>query len=125
MKRSVTAVVLALTMASLAGVTCGAAERQATQASAPREWKAADVLPLTCVQAWVVSGKSEKGFVEILRVLGSVSLENRRLTFPDSREAGDEAGHGIAADCAADPDALLFAVVDRQVRRLGKPAEPK
>jgi hypothetical protein len=54
-----------------------------------------------------------------------VSLENRRLTFPDSREAGDEAGHGIAADCAADPDALLFAVVDRQVRRLGKPAEPK
>jgi hypothetical protein len=77
------------------------------------------------VQAWVVSGKSEKGFVEILRVLGSVSLENRRLTFPDSREAGDEAGHGIAADCAADPDALLFAVVDRQVRRLGKPAESK
>jgi hypothetical protein len=125
MKRGVTAVVLALTMTPLAGGADVAAERQATQAPPAREWKAADVLPLTCVQAWVVSGKSEKGFVEILRVLGSVSLENRRLTFPDSREAGDEAGHGIAADCGADPDALLFAVVDRQVRRLGKPAEPK
>lgn len=125
MTRSITAVLFALTIPSLAGVAGGAPEQHATPLPAPREWKAADVLPLSCVQAWVVSGKSEKGFVEILRVLGSVSLENRRLTFPDSREAGDEAGHGIAADCAADPDALLFAVVDRQVRRLGKPAEPK
>lgn len=125
MKCSITAVVFALTIGSLAGVAHGAAERQATPAPAQREWKAADVLPLSCVQAWVVSGKSEKEFVAILEVLGSVSLENRRLVFPDSREAGDEAGRGIAADCAADPDALLFALVDRQARRLGKPAPAK
>jgi hypothetical protein len=125
MKRSVTAVLLALAIASLAGFTAPSTRWQAPPAPATREWKAADILPLSCVQAWVVSGKSEKVFVELLLVLGSVSLENRRLTFPDSREVGDEAGRGIAADCAADPDALLFALVDRQVRRLGKPAESK
>ncbi|BCS35006.1 hypothetical protein TBR22_A42320 [Luteitalea sp. TBR-22] len=125
MKPSVTAVLFALAIATPAGFTDGSTGQQARPTPAAREWKAADVLPLSCVQAWVVAGRSEKVFVELLLVLGSVSLENRRLTLPDLHEVGDEAGRGIAADCAADPDALLFSVVDRQVRRLGKPSPSK
>jgi hypothetical protein len=33
-----------------------------------------------------------------------------------------DAGNGIAADCKADPDALLFAIVDRHVRRVSTAA---
>ena len=58
--------------------------------------KAEEVLPLTCVQAWVASGKN---YPEML-----------------------DAGRGIAEDCKADPNALLFAVVDHHVRRVAESA---
>jgi hypothetical protein len=37
---------------------------------------------------------------------------NPRPTFPNTGEAGLEAGQGIVADCKADPHGLLFASVD-------------
>lgn len=46
----------------------------------------------------------------------------RELTFPDTREAGLEAGKGIADDCTADPNGLLFAIVDKHVRRIAEAA---
>jgi len=54
--------------------------------------------------------------------LAKVSLANRGLAVPNTREVGLEAGKGVAQDCKADPDALLFAVVDRHVRRVASPA---
>lgn len=51
-----------------------------------------------------------------------VSLANRDLTFPNTREAGLEVGRGIVADCTADPHGLLFASVDAQVRKVSKAA---
>lgn len=78
-------------------------------------------LPLTCAQAWVVSGKNYASVVEIIKSLAKVSLENRDLTFPNTREAGMDAGRGIADDCKADPSALLYAVVDKHVRRVAEP----
>jgi hypothetical protein len=50
--------------------------------------------------------------------LAKVSLANRNLRFPNTRDAGLDAGRGIADDCKADPDALLFAIVDKHVRRV-------
>ena len=47
-----------------------------------------------------------------------ISLANRNLAMPNTREAGVDAGTGIAQECKADPDALLFAIVDKQVRRV-------
>lgn len=75
-------------------------------------------LPLTCAQAWVVSGKEYASMRGIIIMLAKVSLVNRELTFPDTREAGLDAGRGIAQDCKADPRALLYAVVDKHVRRV-------
>lgn len=51
-----------------------------------------------------------------------MSLANRDLTFPDTKEAGLDAGKAIANDCKADPDALLFAIVDTHVRRISEAA---
>ncbi len=79
-----------------------------------------EALPLTCAQAWAVAGKSYGPMLAIVTTLAKVSLANRELTFPNTREAGIEAGKGIAQDCKADPQALLYAVVDKQVRRLAE-----
>ena len=49
-------------------------------------------------------------------------MANRDLTFPNNREAGLNAGKGIADDCKADPDALLFAIVDKHGRRVAEAA---
>jgi hypothetical protein len=81
---------------------------------------AAQALPLTCAQAWIASGKNYPQMRAIVTSLAKVSLNNRDLTFPNRREAGFDAGKGIAADCKADLHALLFAVVDNQVRRIAQ-----
>ena len=80
-------------------------------------------LPLTCAEAWIASQKNYDQMRAVIVTLAKVSLVNRDLTIPNNREAGLEAGKGIAADCTADPNALLFAVVDKQVRRIGVPAK--
>jgi len=82
---------------------------------------AGPLLPLTCVQAWSSSGRRYPQMLTIVTTLARVSLANRHLTFPNTREAGLEAGKGIADDCKADPDALLFAIVDKHVRRVARP----
>ena len=90
---------------SLATATCiavmsilstSAAAQQKPGPPKPK-WAATDVLPLA-----------------------RVSLANRDLTFPNTREAGLEAGKSIANDCKADPNALLFAIVDNHVRQVAE-----
>jgi hypothetical protein len=110
-------------VALLAGVTlAGAVVAAAQTAKAPRAWKAADALPLTCAQAWLQGGKTYPGMLAVVDTLARVSLANRDLTFPNTREAGLDAGKGIAEDCKGDPHALLFAIVDKHVRRVAESA---
>jgi hypothetical protein len=56
-----------------------------------------------------------------VEALARVSLANRDLTFPNTREAGLDSGKGIAEDCKGDPQALLFPIVDKHVRRVARP----
>jgi hypothetical protein len=77
--------------------------------------KAEKALPLTCVQAWVESGKSYPEMLVVVKTLARVSLANRDLTLPNSREAGLDVGRGIAEDCKADPNALLFAIIESRL----------
>jgi hypothetical protein len=88
------------------------------QASIASTLTADQALPLTCAQAWAVAGKNYGPMLAILTTLAKVSLANRELTFPNTREAGIDVGKGIAQDCKADPQALLYAVVDKNVRRV-------
>jgi len=110
---------------AIAGLlSLASAAPQPSAAKTPR-WAAADVLPLTCAQAWVKSRKTYSGMRSIVVTLARVSLANRALTFPDTRDAGLAAGRGIAEDCKADPNGLLFAFVDKQVRQVAaaRPAD--
>lgn len=85
-------------------------------------WKAEDLWPLTCQQAWATSGRSPAGMVGIVRTLARVSLTNRQLLFPDTRDAGLDAGKAIAEDCKEDPAGLLLAIVDKHTRRVAEAA---
>ena len=104
---------------AVALVQLGAQGRHGTrEASLASTLTADQALPLTCAQAWAVAGKSYRPMLAIVTTLAKVSLANRELTFPNTREAGIDAGTGIGQDCKADPQALLFAVVDKHVRRV-------
>jgi len=115
-----------------AGLTCAAAaavailvfDARASSAVQNRAstLKAEQALPLTCLQAWLASGREYPRMLDVVTILARVSLANRQLTFPNTREAGLDAGRGIADDCKADPNALLFAVVDTHVRRVAESA---
>jgi len=94
------------------------AAQRSTSATTRSNTTAAELLPLTCAQAWAVSNRNYQGMVAIVKALAHVSLINRDLTFPNTREAGMEAGKAIADGCKADPNALLFSLVDTQVRRV-------
>ncbi len=80
-------------------------------------------MPMTCAQAWAVAGKQYPAMYDIVATLATVSLANRHLTFPNTKEAGIDAGTGIAKDCETDPQDLLFGIVDRHVRRVAQPAQ--
>jgi hypothetical protein len=97
------------------------AQRPAPRHAGGSTLKPEQALPLTCVQAWVASGKRYPEMLAIVTTLAKISMANRGLTFPNTREAGVDAGRGIAEECKADPDALLFAIVDKQVRRIATP----
>ena len=112
-------IVVAATIAPLLNAQPRAANQPVRN---PSVLTAAQALPLTCAEAWVVSDKDYARLRTLVVTLAKVSLVNRELTFPNRRDAGVDAGRGIAADCKADPNALLFAVVDKHVRRIAAPA---
>jgi hypothetical protein len=113
---------LAVASVALACILPMSAVAQQKPAAPKTQWVATDVLPLTCVQAWEKADKTYPKMLSIVVTLARVSLANRDLTFPDTREAGLEAGKRIADDCKADPNGLLFAIVDKHVRQIAKPA---
>ena len=104
--------------AAIAAAVDAQAPATRTVAAAPSALTAVQALPLTCAQAWIASGKSYAQMRAIVIELAKVSLVNRDLTLPNRRDAGLDAGQGIAADCKADPQAGLFAIVDKHVRRV-------
>src|SRR6516162_7707647 len=50
-----------------------------------------EALPLTCEQAWIAGGKRYEPMIATVKTLAKVSLANRRLTLPNTKEAGLDA----------------------------------
>src|ERR1044072_690542 len=114
-------VLIAFALAAV--VATGAAHAQARKAGpGPVALTSEQAVTLTCAQAWMAAHRSYPEMLAIVTTLAKVSLVNRDLTLPNRRETGVDAGKGIGEDCKADPDALLFAVVDRHVRRVAESA---
>jgi hypothetical protein len=81
------------------------------------------IVTATVHDAWLLSGKNEEAFFDIVEQLAQFSAQKRGLSLPDSAAAGRRMGMMIKTRAKADHDQLLYAVVDEAVRTLGvKPA---
>ena len=89
---------------------------------APHNWTTDQIITATVHQAWILSGKDETNFFEIIKQLAEISAHNRNLTLPDNPAAGRRAGAYIKTQAKADHDQLLYAIVDKSVRMTGTKA---
>lgn len=89
---------------------------------APHKWTQDQIITATVHQAWMLSGKNETNFFEIVRELAEISARNRNLELPDTSAAGRQAGEYIKEHAKADHDQLLYAIVDKAVQMTGKKA---
>jgi hypothetical protein len=80
-------------------------------------WTTEQLITATVHDAWLLSGKDEATFFEMVATLADVSAKNRGITLPDSKEAGEKMGEYIKTTAKADTDQLLYAVVDKAVMR--------
>jgi hypothetical protein len=78
------------------------------------------LLTSTVHQAWLLSGKNEANFFEMVEQLANLSAQNRGITLPESEAAGRRMGEYIKRTAKADTDQLLYAVVDKAVLMTSK-----
>lgn len=69
----------------------------------------------TVHQAWLLSGKNEANFVEMVEQIADISAHNRGVKLPDTAEAGKKMGEYIKMRARQDTDELLYAIVDKAV----------
>lgn len=79
-----------------------------------------ELITSTVHQAWLLSGKNEATFFEMVQQLAQLSAKNRDITLPDSVDAGRRMGAYIKTSAKADTDQLLYAVVDKAVLMTSK-----
>ena len=98
------------------------APKSADAVTSPTTYTPEQILPLTVHQAWLMSGKDEGKFFEIVTQMAELSAKNRNLTLPESAEAGRKVGEMIKTLAKKDTDQLLYSVVDAAVRKVGTAA---
>ena len=121
LKQAITAATLA---ASLLFVPVAFAQQQgqninpgsdAGKQGATPNWTTEQLLTSTVHDAWILSGKNEATFFEMVAQLADLSAKNRNVKLPDSEAAGRRMGDYIKRSAKTDTDQLLYAVVDKAV----------
>ena len=74
------------------------------------------IVTATVHDAWMLSGKNEEAFFDIVEQLAQFSAQKRGISLPNSEAAGRRMGQIIKTQAKADHDALLYAIVDHAVR---------
>jgi hypothetical protein len=101
-----------------------AAQQESPSISAPTDgathaWTTEQLLTSSVHEAWLLSGKNEDQFFEMVKELSAVSAQKRGVTLPEDQAAGQKAGAWIKKAAKKDPDQLLYAVVDKAVMKVG------
>lgn len=99
----------------------GSLQAGANEAPEKHTWKIDQLIPLTVAQAWQMSGKNEDRFFDMVQDLAALSAKNRGLVLPQSEAAGRQAGEYIKQQAKQDHQQLLYVIVDRAVRKVGRP----
>ncbi len=82
-------------------------------------WTTEQLLTSTVHEAWMMSGRNEDQFFEMVKELAAMSAQKRGITLPETDAAGKKAGDLIKREARKDPDQLLYAVVDHAVVKTG------
>jgi hypothetical protein len=85
-------------------------------------WTIDQAVTCSVHDAWQLGGKNEAGFFAIVKALAELSAQKRGLVLPDKEAVGREFGEYIKTQAKADHDQLLYAIVDRAVRKYGTAA---
>jgi hypothetical protein len=86
---------------------------------AAQTWTAEQLITSSVHDAWVMSGRNEQTFFQMVSQLAQISAQKRGLTLPDSEAAGKRFGQLIKTMAKADTDQLLYVVVDKAVQQVG------
>jgi hypothetical protein len=121
MKNRHAAVLWVATMLPLAIPAVSQQAPSSSTAPAPT-WTIDQAVTCSVHDAWVLGGKTEPGFFAIVQALAELSAEKRGLVLPDKETVGREFGEYIKTQAKADHDQLLYAIVDRAVRKYGTKA---
>ena len=97
----------------------GAVSLGGAPTGAAHSWTREQLVTSTVHEAWLLSGRNEDQFFDMVKELAAMSAEKRGLTLPETPEAGAKAGAMIKRKARKDPDQLLYAVVDRAVVKTG------
>jgi hypothetical protein len=98
------------------------APKGVSQATDPAKTYPADQIVTASVHdAWLLSGKSEDAFFDIVQQLATISASKRSVTLPEDAAAGRRMGNYIKAQAKLDHDQLLYVIVDKAVRMVAKP----
>ncbi|MGE5530833.1 MAG: hypothetical protein ACM3VW_01785, partial [Bacteroidota bacterium] len=84
-------------------------------ANTPCKWTLETAVLNTAAQAWDLAGRNQDQYAAIIQSMVGLVASSRGITIPDSREVGQKIGNMIARDAKADPDELLYAIVDHAV----------
>ncbi len=95
------------------------------QVAGAQNWSKEQLLTSTVHQAWLLSGKNEATFFDMVSQLAEISASNRGIQLPQTEAAGRKVGESIKEAAKKDTDQLLFALVDDAVRQFGGDDTPK
>lgn len=98
------------------------APKGVSQATDPAKTYPVDQIVTASVHdAWLLSGKNEDAFFDIVQQLASLSANKRGVILPEDAAAGRRMGNYIKAQAKLDHDQLLYVIVDKAVRMVAKP----
>lgn len=87
----------------------------------PVTWTPEQLITASVHDAWLLSGKNEATFFEMVTQLASMSAQKRGLQLPETEAAGEKFGELIKQMAKADHDQLLYVVVDKAVQQVATP----
>lgn len=114
--------VFAVSLACPLSLVAAPQAQSAPADAATQNWTIDQVVTDTVSDAWHQGGETEQGFFAIVKTMAQYAAEKRDVTLPDSREAGRRMGQYIKQQARLDHQQLLYPIVDKAVRMVGKPA---
>jgi len=90
-----------------------------TNATTAANWTTDQLMTSSVHDAWVMSGRNEQKFFEMVTQLAQISAQKRGLTLPDNEATGKRFGELVKSMAKTDHDQLLYVVVDKAVQQVG------